>query len=343
MSGMKIFKAMISLVVFVVIFVASWSLMDGGRTFQTIVNWLQAPQHRSSAPQPVKNQALAENKPVPKTLAEARKAFQTQMDLPRSGTPLEKPPAKIFKVVSYPAENGNLQAYLTPEPRDKDKHPAIIWITGGDANTIGDVWSPDERDNAQSASAFRKAGIVMMFPSLRGGNTNPGKREGFYGEVNDILAAADFLAAQPYVDPDRIYLGGHSTGGTLVLLTSMVSGRFRAVFSYGPVDYAVRHASFFAKVDLDKYDEREINLRAPIAWLADIQSPTFIIEGSKGNMSELLKMRSSNTNPAITFIPVSGADHFNTLAPGNEAIAKAILADKGAVPQFSLSEKDFKD
>lgn len=55
---------------------------------------------------------------------------------------------------------------------------------------------------------------MMMFPSQRGGNDNPGKREGFLGEADDILAATDHLEKLPHVDPDQIYLGGHSTGGT---------------------------------------------------------------------------------------------------------------------------------
>ena len=66
----------------------------------------------------------------------------------------------------------------------------------------------------------------MMFPSLRGGNDNPGNKEGFLGEVDDVLAAADFLSKQEFVDPNRIYLGGHSTGGTLVLLVAACSNKF---------------------------------------------------------------------------------------------------------------------
>ena len=38
-----------------------------------------------------------------------------------------------------------------------------------------------------------------------------------------------------YVDPDQIYLGGHSTGGTLALLVAESTDRFRAIFSFGPV------------------------------------------------------------------------------------------------------------
>ena len=60
-------------------------------------------------------------------------------------------------------------------------------------------------------------------------------REGFLGEVDDILAATDHLAALPYVDAEQIYLGGHSTGGTMVMLVGECSDRYRAIFALGPV------------------------------------------------------------------------------------------------------------
>lgn len=55
-----------------------------------------------------------------------------------------------------------------------------------------------------------------MIPSFRGEDRNPGSYEMFYGELEDLDAAYDWLAKQPWVDPDRIYLAGHSTGGTPV-------------------------------------------------------------------------------------------------------------------------------
>jgi len=113
----------------------------------------------------------------------------------------------------------------------------MIWVFGGFDNSIGETaWEPATPDNDQSASAFREAGMVMMYPSFRGGNMNPGNFEGFYGEVDDLLAAADYLATKDYVDPQRIYLGGHSTGGTMVMLAAAATVRFRAVFAFGPVD-----------------------------------------------------------------------------------------------------------
>jgi acetyl esterase/lipase len=278
------------------------------------------------------------------SLAAARKDFKTQIGFAQPDRrPAPMPPPAIFTKISYPSPVGPLPAYLTPDPKDQAKHPAIVWITGGDTNSIGDVWTPAPRDNEQTASAFRKAGIVMMFPSLRGGNDNPGKEEGFYGEVDDVVAAGDFLARQPYVDPARIYLGGHSTGGTLVLLTAETTTRFRAVFAYGPAAQGSTHSTFFKDFDFSKYDPREVSLRAPALWLGSIHSPVFVIEGesSPSNIGPLHYMQEHTSNPSISFLPVAGASHFSVLAPGNELIAGAILKDTGPTPQIALTRFDF--
>src|SRR5262249_622571 len=147
------------------------------------------------------------------------------------GEPVPEPPAQVFRTERYDSPAGKLAAYVSRPPRDGKKHPAIIWIFGGFATSIAEPpWEDPPPNNDQSASAFRKAGIVMMYPSFRGGNDNPGFKEGFFGEVDDVLAAADYLARQEFIDPERIYLGGHSTGGTLALLAAASTDRFRAVF-----------------------------------------------------------------------------------------------------------------
>src|SRR6266496_3794406 len=139
------------------------------------------------------------------SLTEARRGFKTKLARKESGgEPAPQPPATLFRMVHYESPAGKLAAYLTPPPRDGKKHPAIIWIHGGDCNMIGSTpWNERPPSNDQSASAFRKAGIVMMFPSLRGGNDNPGLKQGFLGEVDDILAAARYLEKLDYVDPKR--------------------------------------------------------------------------------------------------------------------------------------------
>jgi len=274
--------------------------------------------------------------PASVPLVEARKGFQTK--LLQQGTakePAPEPPADVFSIVHYPAPSGNLVAYLTPEPQDGRKHAAIIWITGGDSNSLEDVWTDRPASNDQSAAAFRQAGMVMMFPSLRGGNDNPGAKEGFLGEVDDVLAARSFLAEQPYVDPARIYLGGHSTGGTLTLLVAECSSQFRAIFSFGPVHDVNLYGPEFRP--FDQSNPREIELRSPGPWLGFIRTPTFVIEGASrpGNIGELTALSRASTNQFLHFVPVPNADHFSVLAPMTRLIAQKIQSDSG--PECTLT------
>jgi acetyl esterase/lipase len=279
--------------------------------------------------------------PEGQSLAEARKGFATKLKKKyRANEPVDEPPAKVFRKVEYGAPVGKCAAYLTPDPKDGKKHPAIVWITGGDCNTIGDVWKPAPAANDQTARQYREAGIVMMFPSLRGGNQNPGSQENFYGEVDDVLAAFDFLAKQEFVDPSRIYLGGHSTGGTLVLLVAEVPNRFRAVFSFGPADDTSHYPGQFIPA-VDTANEREVELRSPGLWLAGIQTPTFAFEGTQeGNLDSLEKMAKNSKNPKTHFYPVKGATHFSVLAPVNKLVAQKIVADAGAETNIDFTEAE---
>lgn len=257
-------------------------------------------------------------------ITEARKGFKTKLvDDPNTDrTPAEKPPAPI-QLVTYESAVGKLPAYLAGLPTDGKRHPAIVWITGGDCNSIGDVWSPRKPSNDQSAAQYRDAGIVTLYPSLRGGNDNPGRREGFYGEVDDVLAAAAFLAKQPGVDPEQVYLGGHSTGGTLALLVAAAApaGRFRGVIAFGPVaspdQYGVPNE--FSPFEMT---DDEVELRAPGRWLATIKTPTFVVEGEHGNPLDLLRQLASAA--PITFHVERAADHFSVLAPMNARLAKLV-------------------
>jgi dienelactone hydrolase len=295
-----------------------------------------------SIPTPTKPAAAPATPAAAARLVDARKGFQTK-PLKQSGEKdrVPEPPPKVFQLVHYDSAVGKLPAYLTPDPKDGKKHPAIVWITGGDCNSIGDeIWKQAPPSNDQTASAIRKAGIVMMFPSLRGGNDNPGQKEGFFGEVDDIIAAADYLTKQEHVDPERIYLGGHSTGGTLVLLTAECTDRFRATFSFGPVaspahNYPPEFTPF------DTKDQREAELRAPILWLQDIRSPAFVFEGAReGNIEALQAMQQNCKNPQVHFLTMQRADHFSILFPMTRLIAAKILADKGQACNIEFTTEE---
>jgi len=276
------------------------------------------------------------------TLAEARGKYTTKLAQRIQGDdPLGDPPPNIFRIVKYDAPPGKLAAYLTPDPLDGARHSAIIWITGGDCNTIGDVvWEDAAPADDQTAAAYRKTGIVMMFPSLRGGNGNPGYKEGFYGEVDDILAAREFLARQTYVDPARIYLGGHSSGGTMVLLVAECSDKFRAVFSFGPVG-SVREYGQQLELPFDHRQDREMILRSPALWLHAIKTPTFVFEGGReSNAPSVRSMARISRSGNVQFFIVTSMDHFEVLYPTNKVIAAKIKQDTGATTNLAFSSDD---
>ena len=282
--------------------------------------------------------------PAPRmpTLADVRRGFKTHLLREvREGSAVPTPPESALRLVRYSSPVGDLAAYVSPPPAGATRGPAIIWLVGGFSNSIdGTAWLPAPPEDDQSARAFREAGIVLMLPSLRGGNRNPGSIEAFGGEVDDVLAAADYLAKLDYVDPSRIYLGGHSTGGTLALLVDESTDRFRAVFAFGPFGEACRYRD---PLPFDVRDKQECLVRAPMEFLADIHSPTFIIEGAKPPANtEWLRLigHAAARMPPIRALLVPGADHFSVLAPSSALLAAKIVADGGAQSAITLTEAE---
>lgn len=267
------------------------------------------------------------------TLASLHSHYQTTVQAePMMQMALPVPPPRLFKAVRYNSGTLSLAAFVTPDPADEKKHPAIVWLTGGESNTLADFWRKGSKQNDQTASPYRDAGVIMMFPTLRGGNDNAGNIEVNYGEVNDVIAAAEYLATLPYVDSSRIYLGGHSTGGTLALLVSEVVSSshpdlFKEAISFG----ATQETMFLQEVSFDKGDkQRETDLRAPANWTQDIKVPTWIIEGKslESNYRDLKPLCDKNKNPMLHCAFIPNHDHFSVLYPLNRHIAQQILADK---------------
>ncbi len=273
------------------------------------------------------------------SLLDARRGFATQLTRAGSAAPaLAAPPVDFLTLVKFESPVGPLSAYLTAPP-GPGKHPAIIWIEGGfPIGASGALqWEPQPFDNDASASDFRRAGIVTMFPTLRGSRGNPGRQESFFGEVEDVLAALEFLRQLEHIDRERIYLGGHSTGGTLALLVAASTDKFRGVFALGPA----ARASDYDESDLtfDVANPREDQLRSPIEFLHAVRSPTWVIEGLAGNFDAFVELRKANKNPRLTFALVQLADHVDHLASTNRLIARKIaLAAPGAALSLTDTE-----
>lgn len=264
------------------------------------------------------------------SFAQARHGFRTAIvEKDAAKRPLPSPPPHLFVRSDYRnPQNYTLTGYMSPDPGDGKRHPAIIWLTGGDTNSLDDFWTPGPDANDQSARAFREAGVIMVFVALRGGNGHRSQREWFLGEVDDVLAAAAQLAQISYVDSGQIYLGGHSTGGTLALLVAATGRHFKAVFALGPVASPNGYPQDIVGVDFSAHDPMELKLRSPIHWLDDIGQPTYLIEGtaSPSNIAALDELCARSQNPQLHCLRVAGADHFSVIRRATKVIAAQIAA-----------------
>lgn len=270
---------------------------------------------------------------APQELAEARRTFRTQLtEELRETRPLRPPPPDRFELLRYAAPSGRNWAYLSVHAPAQEPRPAIVWLTGGFPPARGGVyvWAPGPTENDQSASAYRAEGVVMFVPTVRGTANNPGVQEAFLGEVDDVIAAARHLRSLEGVDPERIYLGGHSSGATLALLVAESTDLFRGVVAFGPVgrvtDFGGRTWPF------DATDPEEVRLRSPLEFLGSIRTPTLVVEGSRANVEDLELLDAATDNPHVTFVLLEDEDHFTPLAPVNRWLARRIASGTDALP-----------
>lgn len=133
------------------------------------------------------------------------------------------PPINVSKI-AYQSGDLTLQAWISNKPNDTKKYPAVVYAHGGFAFSKGD-WN--------NIKPYLDAGFVVMTPTFRGENGNPGNFEFFYGEVDDLINAGKYLASQQYIDTNRIFLAGHSDGGTLAMLVALLPSPYSAIATFG--------------------------------------------------------------------------------------------------------------
>jgi dipeptidyl aminopeptidase/acylaminoacyl peptidase len=202
--------------------------------------------------------------------AQTRKQFRTKL-LERGSAPqkeaMPNAPAGV-SVVEFPSGDLRLKAWVNrPADGDTVTKPAVLFLHGGFAFGLDD-W--------QMARPYRDAGYVVLTPILRGENGQAGVFSLLYDEVDDALAAADYLRKQPYVDRARMFIAGHSVGGILALLSAQASPHFRAAASFsGCTDQVLlcKHGIPQDDIPFDTADPREFQLRSPLAYAGSFKCP----------------------------------------------------------------------
>jgi hypothetical protein len=100
------------------------------------------------------------------------------------------------------------------------------------------------------------------------------------------------------------------------------------VFAFGPIARVNVYGGENLTYNTDR--SREMDLRNPVEWLHAIRTPTYVIEGEDGNISQLRALKRASKNGLIRFHEIAGKDHFDVLAPYSRIIAKQIAGDTGA-------------
>jgi acetyl esterase/lipase len=260
------------------------------------------------------------------TYLERRAKFQTKLTRtgpsPQPGK-LPEPPANV-KEVAYTSGSLPLKAWVYVPPRPtKEKLPALVYFHGGFA------FGPDDLEDCDP---FMDAGFVVMCPMLRGENGNPGNFELFLGEVEDGKAAVKWLANQPYVNKDRIYAFGHSAGGGVSALLSLMDdvplqhgGSSGGLYDVGTFD----GWSKFVPFDLTRPDERQ--LRVLLGNLRHMRHPhyAYIGDGDSLQANVPKARREIAENSAKLKVNQVPGDHFRSLRPAILAYLKVVLESAG--------------
>ena len=249
-------------------------------------------------------------------LAAARKDFVTKLRVqgPAPQPYENEPPPPGVRLVEYPSGDLKLKGWLSADPGDGKRRPAVVYLHGGWA-FAGEDW----RDGAP----FVDAGFVLFMPMLRGENGNPGNFESFYGEVDDAVAAGRYVASLPQVDNQHVFVVGHSVGAVLATLSAMVPSPYEAAAALsGYMDMETWAAqSPDERVPFDRADRREVALRNPLAFARSLRCPlTLYVEPKMRDVNALLATRAQQAGKECQLVVIPG-DHLSMVAP---AVEKAI-------------------
>jgi dipeptidyl aminopeptidase/acylaminoacyl peptidase len=243
-------------------------------------------------------------------LAAARKDFVTRLRVhgPAPQTYQDGEPPVGVRRVEYKSGDLSLKGWLSTVSEDETKRPAVVYLHGG--------WSFGEGDWVD-AEPFVKAGFVLFVPMLRGENGNPGTYESFLGEVDDAVAAGRYVASLPSVNPSKVFVAGHSVGGVLTCLVSMVPSPYCAAAALdGYVDM-----ESWASISTDKqvpYDRNlpeEIRIRNPMAFVESLRCPLRLYSGDDSrDVNARLAVLAKHAGKNCELVEVPG-DHYEMVAP----------------------------
>jgi dipeptidyl aminopeptidase/acylaminoacyl peptidase len=190
--------------------------------------------------------------------------------------------------VTYPGADGaEIQMWVIYPPGfdPAKKYPLYLLLHGGPHNAIQDSWT--FRWNAQ---VFAGWGYVTAWHNFHGSSgfgqafTDSINPDGISKPYEDTIKAAEWFAAKPWIDTERMAAGGGSYGG---FLASVLLGRehpFQTLIAHAAVydtyamyggDYGAERNRFFEAWDRPE----EWAKYSPSSSAANFATPTLVIHG----------------------------------------------------------------
>jgi len=275
------------------------------------------------------------------TLLEARADAQLDTERWHSNLRAVPPPGSTFRTVRYPAPPGRLKGFLTADPGDGVRHPAVLWVETGMGGPVG-VWKREPGEEDDGALDFVDAGFVVFAPAFRGELDNPGYIELYYGETQDLLAALAFLREQPHVDPDRIYLAGYGSGGTSVLLAAVAGAQARATLVFEGRASMKGVWEHYDDLPFDREDPVQARLRSAIHWAAYLEHPVYYFAPDRSTMVDAVVMaeRAAEAGKTMTVHPVPVEGDAPYLAAVRALLIPKMRGDAPNNPPFTVTEEE---
>jgi dipeptidyl aminopeptidase/acylaminoacyl peptidase len=192
--------------------------------------------------------------------------------------------------VEYPGANGEaVQMWVVYPPGFTPDHkwPLYLLLHGGPHDSV--INALQWRWNAQ---VFASWGYVTAWPNFHGSS---GFGQAFaesaardWGDLpyQDAVRAADWFAAQPWIDPERMAAGGGSYGG---YLTAVLLGRmhpFKAFVAHAPVydlfgEYAMDKGANLRRFGEHWQDRQRFERNSPHLAAGNFKTPTLVIHGQQ--------------------------------------------------------------
>jgi dipeptidyl aminopeptidase/acylaminoacyl peptidase len=198
-----------------------------------------------------------------------------------------------YEIVRWTSFDGRMISGILhrPAPRFTGRRPVMINIHGGPSEQARQhFWG-------RSTYFLNELGVAIIQPNVRGstgfGKTFQTLDDGRRREdaVKDIGALLDWIAAQPDLDPQRVWVIGGSYGGYMALATAAKYGdRIRCAFVGQGISNFVTHLERTAPEGRDQRraeygDERDPNTRkfleriSPLTHKDAIRTPLFVVHG----------------------------------------------------------------